>query len=78
MPTQTATHESKNSLKFLQNMLDLSEDAIVCTGTQQEIILMNHKTQSLPGLWDSVSSKQLWDHFITADSKKDYLSVHPE
>lgn len=73
MQTQTTTHESKSSLKFLQNVLDVSEDAIVCTGTQQEIIWMNHKAQSLLGLEDSFSSKQLWDHFITAGSKKDYL-----
>ncbi len=55
MQTQTTTHESKNSLKFLKTVLDVSEDAIVCTGTQQKIIWMNHKAQSLLGMPDSVS-----------------------
>ena len=67
------THPSKISLQFLQGVLDVFEDAILCTGAQNEILWMNHRAQNLLNVSKAESRQDSWESFITPGSRDDYF-----
>lgn len=67
------THPSKISLQFLQGVLDVFEDAILCTGAHNEILWMNNRAQGLLNLSKVESRQDSWESFIAPRSRDDYF-----
>jgi len=64
---------SKISSENLEGVLDLLEDAVVCTGPQNEILWMNRRARILlkdPETFDQANG---WESFVVSGCRSDYL-----